>query len=225
MLRFCDDLIELPTKLKRRQVIIQNWQSAHRVSTLLSAIIVLATALNLSSARPVYAADKVQPLQWLRTQPLTLFDWGIWRLERDINRVGRWLEDAEDLEEPPLTGVEWSWRRQKLTIFVSIVRRPALRTPAYCQRLYSAIRGKLLGANGPTGPGRASWYLRNIFFPQGREWTRPTKNFAERLTKLVSLQLVMLGHPSEGLHLKAPKIACFALLNADKPTVKIQAVN
>ena len=85
------------------------------------------------------AAEKIQPLRWLRTQPLTLFEWGAWRLER--------------------------------------------------------------------------------------EWSRPTEDFAERLVRHVDLQVAMLGHPAEGLHLEAPKIVCTGRFDADRATVRKQAVN
>ena len=121
--------------------------------------------------------------------------------------------------------MEWNWRRQRLTVFASVVRRPALRSGAHCQRLFGVVRRKLLGIGGPDGPGRASWYLQTVFFPQGREWSRPTKDFAERLVRHVDLQVVMRGHPAEGLRLEAPKIVCTGPLDAERATVGKPAVN
>lgn len=202
----------------------------HRLRLLLkTACIAIVASVGLAVAPGfapnAVAASKVEPLPWLRKQPLTLFDWGVWRLERDVSRVGRWLEDAEALSEPPKTGVEWQWRRKKISMFVSIAQRPALRTGAYCQRIYGVVRRKMMGSEGPTGPGRASWYLRSVFFPQGREWSRPTKDFAERLVKFIHLQVVLLGHPSEGLRLKAPKIVCSGTLDTERPLVRKQIIN
>lgn len=196
-----------------------------KVSAMLAAIGVSAGLAMMPVGQPAHAADVEKPLQWLQGQRLTLFDWGLWRLERDIDRVGRWMEDAEALSEPALTGVEWQRRRQRVTVFVSIVRRPALRNAAHCQHLYGVVRRKLLGAKGPTGPGSASWYLRTKFLPQGRGWTRPSQNFAERLVKLVYLELTLLSEAAEGLHLKAPKISCAGTLDAERATARKHAVN
>ena len=58
-----------------------------------------------------------------------------------------------------------------------------------------------------------------------REWSRPTEDFAERLVHHFDLQVAMLGHPAEGLHLEAPKIVSTGRLDADLATVDKQAVN
>jgi len=195
------------------------------MSAKLAAIAVGVSILSLPASDRVQAADVKEPLQWLQNQRLTLFDWGVWRLERDIDRVGRWMEDAEALPEPALTGVEWQRRRRRVTVFVTVVRRPALRNAAHCQYLYGVVRRRLLGAKGPTGPGSASWYLRTKFLPQGREWTRPSQNFAEHLVKRVYLELTLLAQPAEGLHLKAPKISCIGTLDSERAKARKHAVN
>jgi hypothetical protein len=166
-------------------------------------------------------AEDLDAFKWLRSQPLTFFDLGVIRLERDIGRASRWLLDAELLDSTPTSGVEVAGRRRTITAYVSIAYPPKRRTGAECRRLFRRVAQKMIGG-APDGPGRASWYLQSTFFPQGQEWTRPTPNFADRLVKLVRLQVVLGGTSEEGFTLRANKVSCVGTLDAGPADVHLQ---
>ncbi len=179
-------------------------------------------SLTLGSAAP--RAEGIDAFRWLRSQPLTLFDLGVVRLDRDITRVSNWLLDAELLDAKPAAGVQVAGRQRSIIAYVSIEYPPDRRTGKECRRIFRRVAYRLIGG-APEGPGRASWYLQSTFFPQGREWTRPTPDFAERLVKLVRLQVVLGGTPDEGINLRAKKVSCVGALDADEKGVSLEFTN
>lgn len=178
--------------------------------------------LTLGAVAP--RAEGVDAFRWLRNQPLTFFDLGVIRLDRDISRVSQWLLDAELLDKKPAAGVEVLGRQRTIIAFVSIEYPPERRTGKECRRIFGRVAHRLIGG-APDGPGRASWYLQSIFFPQGREWTRPTPDFSDLLTKLVRLQVVLGGTPDEGINLRAKKVSCVGALDAEQSSVRLEFTN
>jgi hypothetical protein len=185
-------------------------------------IVSVIISLTLGTAAP--RAEGLDAFRWLRNQPLTLFDLGIVRLDRDITRVSRWLLDAELLDARPAAGIQVAGRRRSIIAFVSIEYPPDRRTGKECRRIFRRVAGRMIGG-APEGPGRASWYLQSTFFPQGREWTRPTPDFADRLVRLVQLQVVLNGTSDEGIKLRAKRVSCVGALDADRKTVKLEFTN
>lgn len=185
-------------------------------------IVSMIISLTLGSA--AQGAEGLDPFRWLRSQPLTFFDLGVIRLDRDITRVSRWLLDAELLDSKPAAGVQVAGRRRTIIAYVSLEYPPDRRTGKECRRIFRRVAYRLIGG-APEGPGRASWYLQSTFFPQGREWTRPTPDFAERLVKLVQLQVVLASTPDEGIKLRAKKVSCLGALDADLAGVRLEFTN
>lgn len=181
------------------------------------AAVIFCLSLSPGAAR----AASVDAFHWLRQQPLTFFDLGVIRLNRDVHRVSRWLLDAELLDVKPTSGIEVAGRKQTITAYVSIEYPPERRTGKECRRIFQRVAGRMVGG-APDGPGRASWYLQSTFFPQGQEWTRPTPDFADRLVGLVRLQIVLAGTTEEGIRLRAKKVSCVGALDADSAGVHLE---
>lgn len=184
----------------------------------------LPVVLSLTLGSVASRAEQIDAFQWLRQQPLTFFDLGVIRLDRDISRVSRWLLDAELLDSEPTAGIQVIGRKRTIIAYVSIEYPPERRTGVECRRIFRRTAQKLLGG-APEGPGRASWYLQSAFFPQGSEWTRPRPDFAETLVKLVRLQIVLGGTPREGIRLRAKKVSCAGRLDAGQAEVSLEFTN
>src|SRR5690349_7288115 len=127
----------------------------------------LLTILAIALAAPAAAEEKEDPLQWLHAQPLTLFDLGVMRLERDVYAAAPWLAEPEAGGEPALAGVRYDFWHKRLVVYVSIHRPRAERTEAACIVLFRRLVERLL-ARAPEGPNRAAWYLEKTFVPTGR---------------------------------------------------------
>jgi len=129
--------------LRRRRSV---WHAA-RVAALLVALPFAAAA----------ADERDDPLGWLGSQPLTLFDLGIMRLERDVLVAAPWLAESDAPSDRPLAGVQYYnvWRRQ-IVVYAAIERPRGERTEANCIALFRRLVERLL-ANTPEGTGRAAW--------------------------------------------------------------------
>lgn len=187
-----------------------------------AGLVSVILSLTLGSIAP--KAGEIDAFQWLRQQPLTFFDLGVLRLDRDIARVSRWLLDAELLDAKPVTGIQVIGRKRTIVAFVSIEYPPERRTGVECRRIFQRTAHRLIGG-APEGPGRASWYLQSTFFPRGSEWTRPKPDFADMLVKRVQLQVILGGTTEEGMRLRAKKVSCAGTLDADLASVSLEFTN
>lgn len=176
----------------------------------------LIGALSSGMATPARAGDarpnKERPLDWLRQQPLTLFDWGLFNLQRDLHRVALWLADSGVADEKPLVGSQHNWRNGRITVYLSFAAPPRLRTRKYCHMVFVRAVAQLM-RGAPEGAGQASWYLSSVFLPPGRAWLRPSRDFGERLVKVVRLQIVLRPAPVE-FRPGGPRVRCAGRLDA-----------
>jgi len=95
------------------------------------------------SAAPA-RAESVQPLDWLRQQPLTLFDWGLFNLRRDLDRTALWLADSGLADDKPLTGSQFEWRQSRILAYISFAAPPKRRTRKYCHLVFARAVGQLM---------------------------------------------------------------------------------
>ena len=160
--------------------------------------------------------EKIQPLDWLRGQPLTLFDWGLFNLRRDLDRVALWVADSGLSDEKPLTGTQHDWRRGRITAYLSFAAPPKKRSRKYCHMVFTRAAAQLM-KGAPQGVGQASWYLSSVFLPRGRGWIRPSRDFSENLVKTVRLEIVLRPAPEE-FHPGGPRVRCVGRLDATKGT-------
>ena len=183
----------------------------------------LLTVLAIVIAAPVAAEEKDDPLRWLHAQPLTLFDLGIMRLERDVHAAAPWLAEAEVGREPALAGVRYDFWRRRILVYVSLHRPRSERTEAACVALFRRLVERML-ASAPEGPGRAAWYLEQTFVPAGRERIVP-ETFGRRLIETVRAEITLRGRSDDARAAEAGRMTCSGQLDAADSEIERQFVN
>lgn len=168
-------------------------------------------------------AETDQPLDWLRKQPLTLFDWGLHTLERDLERVALWVADYGLSHDKPRVGSQHDWRSGRITAYLSFAAEPKRRTRRYCHMVFRRALAQLM-RGAPEGAGQASWYLSAVFLPRGRAWVRPSRDFGERLVKVVRLEIVLRPMPSE-FRPDGPRVRCSGRLDATETEIEDEVTN
>jgi hypothetical protein len=184
-----------------------------------SAALALAATIICTTASINARADREHPLAWLREQPLTLFEWGTVRLERDLMNAGSWMAERDYSNTKPETGVFYSWRTKRITAYISMHRPPAQRTRAACRAMFRLVADRMM-RKAPSGPGQASWYLQSVFVPQGRWWSRPNRSFGKDLTKAVILEIVLRKHVREAFNKSVPQVSCFGTFDAEDTEIQ-----
>lgn len=181
------------------------------IALLLIGFFWVGAAPPIRADSPSNSADK-KPLDWLQRQPLTLFDWGLFNLRRDLARVAEWVADSGLSDDKPLTGAQHNWRTGRITLYLSFAAPPKKRTRKYCHMVFArAVTQVMRGA--PEGVGQASWYLSSVFLPPGRSWMRPSRDFGARLAKVIRLEIVLRPEPTE-FRPGGPRVRCAGRLDA-----------
>jgi hypothetical protein len=174
-------------------------------------------------AAPAAADEREDPMRWLHTQPLTLFDLGIMRLERDVQAAAPWLAEDEAGREPALAGVRYDFMRRRIVVYVSLQRPRGERTEANCIALFRRLVERML-ARAPEGTGRAAWYLEKTFVPAGRERIAP-ETFGRRLAETVHAEITLRGRSDDARASETGRMTCSGQLDATDAEIERRYVN
>lgn len=177
----------------------------------------------LGGATAPARAEAASPLDWLRKEPLTLFDWGLFNLKRDLDRAALWVADTGLSEDKPLAGTQHDWRGGTITAYLAFATPPKRRTRKYCHMVFARAAAELM-RGAPQGVGQASWYLSSVFLPPGRGWIRPSRKFGERLVKIVRLEIVLRPEARE-FRSRTPRVRCSGRLDATEAEIEDVVTN
>jgi len=155
-------------------------------------------------------------LRRLMSEPVTLFDWGLANLNRDIERAAMrvmpsWLGPGA---QRPQTGTIYNWRANQITLYVSVAIPRAQRTRQTCMGTFREIVSTLT-EGAPSGPNAAGWYLRNAFQPSGHFWSSRFEDVGAKLSKRVQLEISFLPATFESMNGDTRRISCLGRLNAE----------
>lgn len=177
----------------------------------------------IGAAAPATAEQGDDPLRWLHAQPLTLFDLGILRLERDLHLAAPWLAESDAGRDQALAGVQYNFWRRRIVVYVSLYRARAERTEANCIALFRRLVERMM-AHAPEGPGRAAWYLEKAFVPVGRERIAP-EAFGRRLSEIVYAEITLRGRYDDARAGETGRMTCSGRLDAADAEIERQFVN
>jgi len=184
--------------------------SARPLRVLLSTVFLLQFAL----VSPSSAEDeKVDVLNVLADEPVTMFDWGLDRLDQDIKSVAYYLAAHDPERDPPIAGTLYSWRDKKIEAYISIHEPTRNRDEARCREVFE-IAVDTLTNGSPGGPDKASWYLDTLFVPKGRPWARPVHNLGERLVEVVNFEVILRATSRDELAGDSLRVRCTGAMNA-----------
>lgn len=152
---------------------------------------------------------------WLLETPVTLLDWGMLRLDREIRQATAAMDLTDGRDGLVKAGTQFRHFDRRVVAYVSLPMPARSRTLAQCRELFSMFRGHML-TGAPTGLSGASWYLQRIFGSdtRGTGGNRP-EPFGELLVDMVLLE-VTLRVPEADAFSKGPSnIACTGRLDQE----------
>jgi len=160
-------------------------------------------------------AEERDVLRRLMAEPVTLFDWGLAQLDRDIARAAqRTLPMKIGASARPVTGAIYDWRTNIVTLYVFAALPPARRTSEFCTATFKDIVADLT-ALAPQGPNAAGWYLTNAFKPKGHFWGDRYEDVGAKLLETVQLEVSFIPATYEALRGDDKRVRCVGRLNAE----------
>lgn len=193
---------------------VRIFDGLRRVRRFAAAGLVASTLFVANSATAADGDNK--SLDWLMREPVTLLDLGIFRLKADLVRVSRQLHEQGFTALPPQSGVYYDWREKSVIAYISVRETMAQPNQHGCRRIFERMTRQLVG-NGPVGNRQASWYLENIFAPEGPGNAFRPKTMARDLLAGVRFEVSVL--PPDPLR-NATKAQCSGRLDADMKDLK-----
>ncbi|MCP5368732.1 MAG: hypothetical protein H6907_21870 [Hyphomicrobiales bacterium] len=168
-------------------------------------------------------AQEANVLTRLMDEPLTLFDWGLAQLDRDIARAARdTLPRRVGLGAVrPQTGSIYDWRSKRVTLFVSAALPPAQRTRQACAAVFRDIV-RTLTDGAPQGASAAGWYLLNAFKPKGHYWGDRFEDVGTKLLDVVRLEVSFIPATFESLRGDRRRVSCAGRLDADPEELAVE---
>lgn len=187
-----------------------------RIAAALGVILLLLTAVSATRA------EDSDIMRRLRSEPITLFDWGMAQLERDIVRAA-----AEAVGTMPgmgdaraAAGTLFDWRTDRITLYAAYPLPPELRTDQTCTDIFQNIVATLT-TGAPRGPSAPGWYLRNAFQPKGHYWAGRFENVEDRLMELVRLEVTLNPTTFEAIIGDTRRVRCVGRLDAGPREIEI----
>ena len=170
------------------------------------------------------SADDNDVLRRLMNEPVTLFDWGIAQLDRDIAQAAeRTVPNQLGMSAgKPVTGSFYDWRSNRITLFVSVTMPTKIRTPDSCAASFRDVVAELT-RNVPKGPSAAGWYLLNAFKPKAHFSTDRFEDVGAKLLDLVRLEVTFIPATFEAFDTDSHRVSCYGRLDAEPTelTVKV----
>lgn len=157
-------------------------------------------------------------LEYLATEPVTLMDLGIQRLQNDLIMVGRELMTQGAFAQLPVTGAYFDFRRRKIIAYLTSRDPYGSPQAGFCTELFERVAKGL--ANRARGQrGNASWYLESLFSHEGwGNWARPS-SLREDLMDLVKLEITIL--PPDLM--TGVRVKCGGRFDADAEQIVVKA--
>jgi hypothetical protein len=129
-------------------------------------------------------------IQKLMGEPVSLLDWGLLRLERQLEQAGAVLVARRESRGPVVSGAAYSWRTQNITGFISIATPRDERSQIRCAEIHRQVV-RLITTGAPDGVAPETWYVQNLFAPLTRPWLRPHRREVTALMGLVRVEVTL----------------------------------
>lgn len=165
--------------------------------------------------------DESDVLTRLMQEPLTLFDWGLAQLDRDMERVVReTFEDRLGLGRPA-AGARFDRERRQVILSASKTLPPATRSEATCIQAFREIVAGLAKV-APRGHSPVPWYLQSVFQPDGHIWEGSSEDVGARLLEVVRLYVFLGPTPSDTAKGDIRFVSCHGRLDAQLDQIIVE---
>lgn len=153
---------------------------------------------------------------WLANTPVTLMDWGMLRLDREVRQAVGTLGLKDGRDGAVKVGTLYRPFDRRVLAYLSLPMPPRDRSLVRCRELYGMLRDHLL-AGAPGGMSAASWYLQRVFGSdtRGPGGNRP-EPFGQMLTNMVLLEVTLRVPEADAFGNGPPKITCAGRLDQEQ---------
>lgn len=173
----------------------------------------LALALVVLLLAPGAHAQSPDILTRLMKEPVTLFDWGMARLEYDISVAAGQALPRRVGHADIVTGSIYDWRSRLVTIYASARVAPGVRTQQNCVAAFRDIVKQLIVA-APAGSDAEGWYLFNVFKPKSHWLGTRFEDIGAKLLRVVRLEVAFIPDPGEVWSGDTRRVRCTGRLDA-----------
>lgn len=167
-------------------------------------------------------AQQKDVLRRLMDEPVTLFDWGIAQLDKDIAIAAE--RTIPKYVGAPVTGSFYNWRENRITLFVSVTAPKESRTADACAKTYRDIVNDLTRGT-PKGPSAAGWYLLNAFKPKAHFWADRFEDVGAKLLDVVTLEVTIIPATFEAFDGKQQRVRCMGRLDATYEELTVEVTS
>ena len=183
----------------------------------------LAVLLILAAVGAATLAEAKSPeiLRRLMGEPLTLFDWGLVQLERDLERASLRLAAERPTRAPPRSSAIYDWRQGLVLMSLAVEMPTARRTRPECTALFHRVVGELTG-NAPESPDAAGWYLQNAFQPKAHFFAGRFEDIGAKLLEVVRLEVALRAPTHEAVAGDSRQVVCSGRLDADPEAMSVE---
>lgn len=173
--------------------------------------LLLASLLTIASGASAQRADVIERLMG---EPLSLFDWGLAQLDRDMERAARRMFPHQAGPQMPRVGSIYNWRQRRVMLYLSLTTPRDTRTQKACRKLFERTVNELT-AGAPAGRDAAGWYLLNAFKPKAHFWGGRFEDIGAQLAERVRLQIALIPASFEAAAGDNHRVTCTARLDAN----------
>ena len=183
-----------------------------------------AAAEAQSDAQPQPPDDDRSILNRLMQEPVTLFDWGMARLDRDIaSAARRTFRGGYGLGEPKARST-YDWRSKQVILSVTVPMPAAERTQTACKHAFQDIVATLTEA-APASPDAAGWYLLTAFQPDGHFWTSRFEDVGGKLLDVVRLRIGLIPPTADAVSGDSARVRCSGPLDARADEIEVEVTS
>lgn len=181
----------------------------------LLVVAVVATGARAQSNGPSKPVDP-RLTGWLTETPVTLLDWGMLRLDRELRQAVAALDIRDGRDGPVKTGTLYRPFDRRVLAYLSLPMPARTRNLGQCRELYGLLRDHLL-TGAPAGMTGAAWYLQRIFGSdtRGPGGNRP-EPFGELLAEMVLLEVTLRVPEADAFGNGPPKVTCAGRLDQEQ---------
>ena len=170
----------------------------------------------------LYAADE-DPFGRLKSEPLTLFDWGLAQLDREMTAAA--IEGFGDLvraeHSKPAAGARYDQEREQIMLSATMALPPGDRTAGRCMTAFHGFLGVLIRET-KRGYDPASWFLLKAFQPEGHGSRGNGKELGRQLLDRVRLHVTLIPRPSDVAAGDKRFVSCHGRLDAAPDEVAVE---